>query len=179
MTWLWFDLCPGPVTDALASAVAHDEHDRVIGTLAAWREGILRPSPSAAKIDERAIDPTGAAGWVSWARGTRRAVPAIRRSGGGPGNAHGAVHAPAGVFSTLVEGDDRCVGALTGTSGSPGDLAYDPFANLFPTVVLRVEAGILGRMPAPAGPVTQRYGADNPGPGTGSSRKHGRARSDE
>ncbi len=51
---------------------------------------------------------------------------------------------PADVFSTLVHGDDRCVGALTGSYVSPGELAHDPFAYLFPTVVLRVERGYWG-----------------------------------
>jgi hypothetical protein len=43
-------------------------------------------------------------------------------------------------------------------------LGYDPFGVLFPASVLQVEAGILGRMPFPAGPVTQRYGPENPWP---------------
>ncbi len=33
---------------------------------------------------------------------------------------------------------------VTGSYDSPGELAYDPFANLFPTVVLRVERGYWG-----------------------------------
>ncbi|MGI9033551.1 MAG: hypothetical protein ACR2HY_07710 [Acidimicrobiales bacterium] len=164
MSWLWFDLCPGTVSDALASAVAYDEHDREIATLAAWPKVALRPSPSAATIDERAIDPNGAAGWVSWARGSGGMFlpfddPAVAQA-----TRMVLSMPPAAAFSTLVEGDDRCVGALTATLGGRGELAYDPFANLFPTVVMRVEAGILGRMPAPVGPVTQRYGADNPWP---------------
>ena len=164
MSWVWFDLCPGPVTDALASAAAYDEQGREIGTLAAWRHDVPRPSPSAAKVDQRAVDPSGAAGWVSWARGADGLFlpfddPAVAQA-----TRMVMSMPPAGVFSTLVEGDDRCVGALTATYGDRRELTYDPFANLFPTIVLRVEAGVLGRMPAPTGPVTQRYGADNPWP---------------
>ena len=45
--------------------------------------------------------------------------------------------------------------------GPPGGrLDQDPFANIFPALALRVEAGILGSMPAPAGPtVARQWGA--------------------
>ena len=72
--------------------------------------------------------------------------------------------APADAFSTLLEGDDRCRGALTGVRGELGRLGYDPFANLFPVVVLRVGPGLLGHVPTPVGPSIQRYGGANPWP---------------
>ncbi len=164
MSWLWFDLCPAPVPGAMASARASDGAGCPAGVVCAWPPGQDRPTSTAVKIDERAIDPSGSPGWVSLARG----ADGITLPFDDPAVAHAIrmvlALAPADVFTTLVHGDDRCVGSLTGTHGDRTDLAFDPFANMFPATVLRVEAGLLGQMPAPAGPVTQRYGADNPWP---------------
>lgn len=164
MSWVWFDLCPEPRADAVACARAASDDGRCSGFVCAWGHDRRQPSATAVKVDERAVDPSGAPGWVSLARAPQglflpfddpEVVQATRMVLSLP---------PREAFSTLLEGDDRCVGALTGTHGARDDLAYDPFANLFPVVVMQVEAGMLGRMPAPVGPVTQRYGADNPWP---------------
>jgi hypothetical protein len=40
----------------------------------------------------------------------------------------------------------------------------DPFARIFPARILRVEAGLFGRVPAPAGPTIERYGSSQPWP---------------
>ena len=55
-------------------------------------------------------------------------------------------------------------GQVVFTAGYPRRLADDPFARQFPARILRVDAGLLGTMPAPVGPGTQRYGAGNPWP---------------
>jgi len=136
-----------------------------VGFLGAWPAESDRPTRTAAKIDARAIDGTGQGGWVSLVT----APPGLFLPFDDPAVAHATrmvlAMAPADVFSTLVEGDDRCLGALTGMHGDSGRLGYDPFANLFPAVVLRVGPGILGHMPMPVGPSTQRYGGANPWPG--------------
>lgn len=165
MSWVWFDRCREPMAGAVvASAAVWDEDGRAAGVLCAWAGNREQPTPTASKLDARAVDASGDDGWVSLAIGRSGAslpfddpavAQATRRVLGMP---------PADVFSTLVEGDDRCRGALTGVHGEPGRLGYDPFANLFPAVVLRVGPGLLGRMPAPAGPSIQRYGASNPWP---------------
>ena len=43
-------------------------------------------------------------------------------------------------------------------------LPEDPFARIFPSRLLAVEAGILGAVPAPTGPTIERYGSGNPWP---------------
>ena len=43
-------------------------------------------------------------------------------------------------------------------------LGDDPFARVFPARVLHVGAGVLGRVPWPAGPVIERYGSAQPWP---------------
>jgi len=164
VTWAWFDLCPEPLGAPMASARAWTPDGRQAGVVCAWAQGSKPPSLTAAKIDARAIDPAGAEGWVSLVL----APAGLFVPFDDPAVAHATrmvlAMPPAEVFSTLLEGDDRCRGAVTGVRGDRGRLVYDPFANLFPAVVLRVEGGILGRMPAPVGPVTQRYGAGNPWP---------------
>jgi len=163
MTWAWFTLCPGPPVGAYASAAAFGPDGAAAGYLAAWRPDAAHPD-EAGKIDGRAVDPAGAPGFASLVLAPAglflpfddvAVSAALRQVLRMP---------PAPVFSTLLVGDDRLVGALTAAPEAGGRLNHDPFANLFPALALRVEAGILGSMPAPAGPTTQRYGADNPWP---------------
>jgi len=164
VSWAWFDFCAEHARSCLASAQAWSVDGRCGGFLMAWSAEQDQPTPTAAKIDTRAIDAAGAGGWVSLVIG-----PAgMSLPFDDPAVVHASrmilAMAPADVFSTLVEGDDRCRGALTAMHGEPSRLGYDPFANLFPAVVLRVGPGILGHMPAPVGPSIQRYGGANPWP---------------
>ena len=124
---------------------------------------------AAVKVDSRAVDPTGLAGYVSltwapagsWLPFDDVAVSgAIRRALAGPAY---------DLVSALSQSDNRFLGALVGVlDEDPGAaglrLADDPFATLFPRRVLRVEAGLLGRMPDAVGPSMQRYGAGSPWP---------------
>lgn len=163
MTWRWLarreDRPSG--ADAVARVL---EGGRPAGYLAAWPEGSARPR-GGVRIDSRAIDPEGEPAAVSLVLapegvslhfddpavvGATRAALALR---------------PPEVLSTLVVEEIRFAGALTAIRG--GDLrrlADDPFARVFPGRLLRVERGLLGRMPPPPGPGTQRYGAGNPWP---------------
>lgn len=164
MSWVWLDLSPEPVARTMASARAFGPDGRPRGVLCAWRPDDPRRPATAAKIDCRAVDPYGDGGWISLARAPGGLSlpfddPAVARA-----TRTILSMPPADVFSTLVEGDDRCVGALTAMHDASGRLQYDPFGYIFPAVLLRVDEGILGRMPAPTGPGTQRYGADNPWP---------------
>lgn len=164
MSWSWFDFGAEPAGPTLATARAWSVDGRSLGFLAAWPADEDQPTPTAAKIDSRAIDAAGGGGWVSLVLGPPGLFlpfddPAVTQA-----TRMVLAMPPADIFSTLVEGDDRCRGALTGGHGDTGRLGYDPFANLFPALILRVEPGILGRMPAPVGPCTQRYGGGNPWP---------------
>ena len=164
MSWAWFDLGAEPTGTVLASAEAWSVDGRFIGFLTAWSAEVDQPTPTAAKIDARAIDAAGDGGWVSLVI----APPGLFLPFDDPAVAQATrmvlSMTPPDVFSTLVEGDARCRGALTAMHGERGRLGYDPFANLFPAVALRVGPGILGRMPAPVGPSIQRYGGANPWP---------------
>lgn len=164
VSWVWFDLCQEATGSVFASAPVWSDVGHSAGVLCAWAAELEQPTRTATKIDPRAIDASGDGGWVSLAL----APPGISLPFDDPAVTHATrmvlAMAPADAFSTLVEGDDRCRGALTGVRGELGRLGYDPFANLFPTVVLRVGPGLLGHMPAPAGPSTQRYGGANPWP---------------
>ncbi len=164
MSWAWFDFGAEPAGATLATAEAWSVDGLSVGFLAAWSADGDQPTLTAAKIDARAIDAAGDGGWVSLVIGPPGLFlpfddPAVTQA-----TRMVLAMPPADVCSTLVEGDDRCRGALTGTHRKRGRLAYDPFANLFPAVILRVGPGILGCMPAPVGPSIQRYGGANPWP---------------
>ncbi len=164
MSWAWFDFGAAPAGATLAKAEAWSVDGLSLGFLAAWSADRDQPTLTAAKIDARAIDAAGAGGWVSLVIGPDGLFlpfddPAVAQA-----TRMVLAMAPADAFSTLVEGDDRCRGAVTAMHGEPSRLGYDPFANVFPAVALRVGPGILGHMPAPVGPSIQRYGGANPWP---------------
>ena len=163
MTPCWLALCDVPTVGAIATTAYTDVLGEV-GLLVAF-EADDEPVPGAVKVDPRAIDPEGVAGWVSlvlapqgaWLLFDDPAVSAAMRAVlGGP---------PMDVASTLVTGDDRFVGSILGIHGDAAErLQHDPFNALFPRRLLRVDAGLLGRTPPPVGPGIQRYGAANPWP---------------
>jgi hypothetical protein len=71
--------------------------------------------------------------------------------------------------STLMPNSRRCAGALTVFEARSEDEARtlasnDPWRAIFPGRLFRLERAIVARVPAPAGPVTQRYGGANPWP---------------
>jgi hypothetical protein len=72
---------------------------------------------------------------------------------------------PRRLVRTLVRGDSIFAGAITALpDDEPPGIVADPFGLVFPARLLRVGGGILGSMPAPAGPVIERYGSGNPWP---------------
>lgn len=164
MSWCWFakrDERPGT---ALASAAITGLDDVPGGFLAAWSGSDEEPD-GAVRIDARAIDPFGAEAVVSLSM----APPGVSLLFDDPAVSQ-AIRAvlsmpPPDALSTLSRGDADFVGAVTVVHGPDlGRLGFDPFHLVFPARRLRVEAGLFGRMPAPAGPGTQRYGAGNPWP---------------
>lgn len=164
MTWCWFAVCEDRPVDALASAAFTADDGRGCGFLVAWPSGHDEPV-GAARIDGRAIDPSGGEAAASLALAPPgmsllfddiAVSQAIRM----------ALSLPApDALSTLTQGDTRYVGAVTVVRGEDtGRLNYDPFGVLFPAWRMQVGAGLFADMPAPAGPVIQRYGAGNPWP---------------
>ncbi len=164
MTWCWFAVRPDRPADGLASAAYTDDDGGDSGYLVAWSAEDDEPA-GAARIDCRAIDPDGTEATVSLALAPPgvsllfddiSVSQAIRMALSMP---------PPDALSTLTHGDAHYVGAVIVVRGTDqGRLNYDPFGVLFPARRLQVEAGLFAQMPAPAGPVTQRYGAGNPWP---------------
>jgi hypothetical protein len=153
----WLALLDRPHDAAAAQAPAGDA-----GWLVAWHSR-AKPVREARRVDPRLIDPAGPAAWVSLVlppAGVRLpfddvAVQQARR----------AVLAgvPADAVSTLLRDDSHFEGAIT-VVRDPVRLPNDPFARIFPARLLPVGAGLLGRVPAPAGPVIERYGSAQPWP---------------
>jgi hypothetical protein len=73
---------------------------------------------------------------------------------------------PFDAVSTLLRDASHFEGAVTvARGGDERRLRWeDPFARIFPARILRVEAGLFGRVPAPAGPTIERYGSSQPWP---------------
>jgi hypothetical protein len=73
---------------------------------------------------------------------------------------------PLAAVSTLLRDDSHFAGAITVARSTDGMrwLREDPFARIYPAMLLTVEAGILGSVAAPIGPTIERYGSGNPWP---------------
>jgi hypothetical protein len=164
VSWAWLALVAERPDRATAAAPARELDGAPAGWLALWvRRG--RPVADARRVDARVLDASGAAAHVSLLRpppGVRLpfddlAVQQARR----------AVLAapPFHAVTTLLRDASHFEGSLTVARGPdvarPAD---DPFARIWPARVLRVEAGVLGTAPAPAGPVIERYGSAEPWP---------------
>jgi hypothetical protein len=70
------------------------------------------------------------------------------------------------AVSTLVRDATHFAGAVTVYRDTVASLGGDPFARLARPLQARVGPGLFGRVPAPAGPVIQRY-AGQPWPAAG------------
>ncbi len=163
-SWCWLALVDGMPADADAAAAVRDEDGATAGVLAVWmRQG--RPVRHALRADARIVDPRGEGAVVSLvlAPPGRRilfddlAVAQARRAvlAGPPGD----------LVTTLLEDASHFAGALSAWRGAPDWVVRsDPFARIFPARRLRVSAGVLGRVPPPAGPTIERYGSARPWP---------------
>ncbi len=165
MNRCWLALLARAPQGTLASAEAFSGDGTPAGVLVAWRQR-AKPERGALRVDERIIDRDGSEAWVSLVRappGVRvlfddRAVQQARRDV--------LARAPADAVSTLLRDDSHFEGAITVARGpgAPVWLLDDPFARVFPTRLLRVGAGVLGRTLPPVGPTIERYGSANPWP---------------
>lgn len=164
MTRHWLALVADPPTAATAQARAWDLTGSPAGTLAIW-ERRSKPLREARRIDSRLLDPDGEEAVVSLVRppaGVRLAFDdlAVQQA-----RRHVLARPAFDAVTTLLSDASHFEGALTVARGADvARLRDDPFARIFPAVVLRVDAGLLGRVPAPAGPVIERYGSAQPWP---------------
>ncbi len=165
MNWCWFAELAAPTAGTLASAEILDLDGRVIGALAAWPAG-RKPAADAVRMDARAVDPSGAAAWISLMLLPRDRSPLFDDPAVSGALRSVLSYPPPDAVSTFVRDSSHFAGAVTVRRGGPAELRADPFARLGPARVLRVGPGLFGRTAPVPGPVIQRYsGKPWPAPG--------------
>lgn len=168
MSWHWMALVVDgdPPRDPDGAAPVTTLAGEPAGTLAIWTRH-AKPARDARRVDGRLLDPAGAAAVVSLVRppqGVR-----LKFDDGAVQQARRKVLAlarPYAAVTTLLSDASHFEGSLVVARGDDAiqRLRDDPFARVFDAVLLRVGAGVLGTMPAPAGPVIERYGSAEPWP---------------
>jgi hypothetical protein len=159
VSWAWLALVADEPADADAASPVEG------GFLAAWTQR-AKPARDARRVDARLIDARGAPALVSlvlpragvsWLFDDPAVQEARRRVLAGR---------PFDAVSTLLRDSSHFEGAVTvARGGDEQRLRWeDPFARVFPARLLRVEGGLFGRVPAPAGPTIERYGSAQPWP---------------
>jgi hypothetical protein len=163
--WCWLALVDDRPGDADAAAPARELDGTPAGWLAAWRRR-GKPVRHALRADDRVVDPAGAPARVSLVLPPPGVAllfddPAVQQ-------ARRVVLAdaqPPAALTTLLRDASHFMGALTARRGAAAArLADDPFARIYPARLLDVDAGLLGDVPAPAGPTIERYGSARPWP---------------
>jgi hypothetical protein len=162
VSWAWLALVDASPEDADASAPARTLGGEPAGVLAAWLRR-ARPTRDAWRVDRRIVDPAGESARVSLVVATGLlafddvAIQQARRDL--------LLGEPFDAVTTLLRDDSHFLGSLLVARGTDAArLGDDPFARVFPPRVLHVGAGVLGRVPWPAGPVIERYGSAQPWP---------------
>lgn len=136
------------------------------GGIAVWAQR-AKPTRGARRVDPRIVDAGGAPCLVSLVLPPDGVSllfddPAVQEA-----RRRVLAGTPFDAVSTLLRDASHFEGSVTVARGERDErrLRYeDPFARIFPALLLRVGAGLLGRVPAPAGPVIERYGSAQPWP---------------
>ena len=165
MNWVWIDLVAERPESATLAATATFAGGEPAGWLAAWRrQG--RPTHTALRAWDAILDPEGAPATISLVRApdgvrlkfddlavqqARRVVLQLR---------------PSDLVTTLLSDASHFEGSILGARGpdAPRRARDDPFARIFPELVLDIGGGMLGSVAPPAGPTIERYGSDQPWP---------------
>lgn len=165
MSRAWLARLDEEPAGADAVAALTDEDGNAAGVLAAWVQD-EQPCEEARRVDRRAIDPNGEAGWIAlsilpperWPLFDDPAVQHARR--------RVLAEPPADLVSTLLADDSHYTGALAVRRGPDAQrlLRDEPFARLGGSELLRLGPGLLGRVPAPTGPTIERHGSAQPWP---------------
>ncbi len=164
MSWAWLALVDERPDGADAAATARTLTGEPAGVMAAWRRH-AKPVRHARRVDARIVDPEGASARVSLVlppAGARLAFDdvAVQRA-----RRELLAGEPFDAVSTLLTDDSHFEGSILVARGEDAArLRDDPVARVFPARVLDVGAGLLGRVPWPAGPVIERYGSAQPRP---------------
>ncbi len=163
----WLAVVDAAPPTADAAAALHTPSGVHAGWLAIWLRA-SKPLRDARRADPRILDGDGPPATISLVlpdrdaltifddtavQGARRAVLADAR--------------PADLVTTLLVDASHFAGSLTARRGTDAvsRLRDDPFLRVWPGRLLVVEAGLLGTVPAPPGPVIERRGSDVPWPG--------------
>ena len=160
MSWAWLGLGSEAPGDADAVAGAGE-----LGYLAVWKRR-AKPLRDAWRVDSRIVDPSGEPALVSLVL----PPPGVRLLFDDPAvqEARRRVLAEPSfdAVSTLLRDASHFEGAITvARGGYELRLRWeDPFAQVFPARLVRVEGGLFGRMTPPAGPTIERYGSAQPWP---------------
>jgi len=163
----WLALTDDAPTSADAAAELRGADGSRAGWLAAWLRA-SKPTRDARRADPRIVDPDGAAAAISLVLPDRDRFtifddPAVQ----GARRAVLADAEPADLVTTLLVDASHFAGSLTVRRG-PDALARlrdDPFRRVDAGRLLLINAGLLGSLPAPPGPVIERHGSDVPWPG--------------
>lgn len=164
MSWAWLALVDERPDGADAAATVRTLAGERAGVLAAWRRH-AKPVRHARRVDARIVDAEGAAARVSLVlppAGVRLAFDdlAVQQA-----RRELLAGEPFDAVSTLLTDDSHFEGSIVVARGEDARrLPDDPFARIFPARVLHVGAGVVGRVPWPAGPVIERYGSAQPWP---------------
>jgi hypothetical protein len=161
-SWCWLAVVDSP-DGADAAAPLAEPGGAHAGFLAAWLRR-AKPVRHALRADPRILDPHGGAASISLvllprSRHVKFDDPAVQQA-----RRDVLARPPAEAVSTLLFDASHFAGAITVERRDPARLADDPFARVHPARILHVGAGMLGRVPAPAGPTIERHGSANPWP---------------
>ncbi len=166
VSWCWLAHLAEPTGEALATARAADLAGRPAGVLQAWPRG-RKPVRTAVRVDARLIDPAGPPAWVSLVLVPPEVAPLFDDPAVVQARRAALAWLSGAAISTLVRDGVHFAGAVVVEHGDrPALLGDDPFARVHPARVLRVEAGLFGRVAAPVGPAIERY-AGKPWPADG------------
>jgi hypothetical protein len=165
MSRCWLALVEGAAPGADAAAPALTLDGRPAGTLAAWHRG-AKPARQALRVDGRLIDPHGPAAWISLVLPPAAVRLAFDDLAVQQARRLVLLHRFPTAVSTLLRDDSHFEGAITVARSAEDKqrLRDDPFARIFPSMLLAVEAGIFGVVAPPTGPTIERYGSGNPWP---------------
>jgi hypothetical protein len=164
--WCWLALVDEPPPAADAVAEARTTAGAPAGHLALWR-GHAKPLRDARRVDARLLDPDGAPALVSLVRPPVGVVLAFDDLAVQEARRRVLAALPLDAVSTLLRDASHFEGAISVARGAAQRAqlaAGDPFARVFGALLLEVGGGALGRVPAPAGPVIERYGSAQPWP---------------
>jgi hypothetical protein len=164
VSWAWLAIVDERPAGADAAASLRTLAGERAGVLAAWRRH-AKPVRHARRADARIVDPAGGPARISLVlppEGARLAFDDLAVQHARRELLQGV---PFDAVTTLLTDDSRFEGSLlVARREDAARLGDDPFARVFPARVLHVGAGVLGRVPWPAGPVIERYGSAQPWP---------------